>query len=116
MTRRINEGGPPSTSDWNEFERRQPASGAPPRWVFDRPQKTNPLPALNDDQVLRTAGRLYLALSLCVEALDNEAWDGRWGNRLMAAHTYARTVIGQASQLVDGHGAQGSEVSKEGQA
>jgi len=56
-----------------------------------------PLPDVTPEQISGTATRLYKALRLCVEALDREPWDGRWGNRLMQAHTYGRQTLEDAA-------------------
>lgn len=94
-TRRINEGHPPSTGEWNEFEARQPdlvpqrrrasatrARRAPP-----------PIPVLTPEQIAHHATQLHSAAVLMVEALDRELWDARWTNRLMQAHTIARSTL-----------------------
>ena len=97
---RINEGGPPTSHEWNEYEarlrdehlvlskhrHRVQGSGLPPQ-----------LPELTAEQIAGRAVRIEKALRMAVEALDREVWDGRWGNRLMQAHTYGRTVLEEAS-------------------
>jgi len=62
------------------------------------PGKPAPIPEATPEQIAGTATRLYKALRLCVEALDREPWDGRWGNRLMQAHSYGHAVLEDASQ------------------
>jgi hypothetical protein len=56
-----------------------------------------PLPELTVEQIAGRAIRLERALRICIEALDLETWDARWGNRLMHAHTYGRNVIEEAA-------------------
>jgi hypothetical protein len=96
---RINEGCPPTTHEWNEFERRQEPLPGADRLRMTLPKGTpKPLPEATPEQITGTAARLYIALRLCVEALDREPWDGRWGNRLMQAHTYGHGVLEYAAQ------------------
>ena len=96
---RINEGCPPTTHEWNEFERRQEPLPGADRLRMTLPKGTpKPLPDATPEQIAGTATRLYSALRLCVEALDKEPWDGRWGNRLMQAHTYGHGVLEHAAQ------------------
>jgi hypothetical protein len=102
--RRINEGHPPSTGEWNEFEARQPE-------VFERrsraaPKPTGrrgptPLPMLTDGQIVGNAKWLHARLVLLLDALDGEEWDGRWNNRLMAAWLSARRSIRDAATWKD---------------
>jgi hypothetical protein len=99
MRERINEGGPPSTHEWNEWEARQEQLPGSDRLRIRLPKSTpKPIPEATPEQIAGTATRLYKALRLCVEALDREPWDGRWGNRLMQAHTYGHTVLEYAAQ------------------
>jgi hypothetical protein len=117
--RRINEGHPPSTGEWNEFEARQPE-------VFERrpraaPKPTgrrgpDPLPMLTDAQIARKAKWIHARLVLLIDALDGEEWDGRWTNRLMSAWLAARNTVEDAAtwkedadgvaRLVEGHQAE----------
>jgi hypothetical protein len=102
--RRINEGHPPSTGEWNEFEARQPE-------VFERrsraaPKPTGrrgpaPLPMLTDEQIVGNAKWFHARLVLLLDALDGEEWDGRWNNRLMAAWLSARRSIRDAATWKD---------------
>ncbi len=99
MRERINEGGPPSTHEWNEWEARQEPLPGSDRLRVRLPKGQPPqIPDATPDQIAGTATRLYSALRLCVEALDREPWDGRWGNRLMQAHTYGHGVLEYAAQ------------------
>ena len=94
MRQRINEGGPPSSFEWNEWEAKQQPLPGSDRLRMTLPKGTpKPLPDATPEQISFTATRLYKALRLCVEALDREPWDGRWGNRLMQAHTYGRQTL-----------------------
>ncbi len=98
--RRINEGHPPSTGEWNEFEARQPE-------VFERrsraaPKPTGrrgpaPLPMLTDEQIARKATWIHARLVLLIDALDGEEWDGRWTNKLMSAWLAARNTVEDAA-------------------
>lgn len=97
--RRINEGHPPTTREWNEFEARQPQ-------VFERRRAAAkpagrrapaPLPMLTDEQIAGNAKWLHARLVLLLDALDAETWDGRWNNRLMAAWLSARASIKDAA-------------------
>jgi len=98
MKETINAGGPPTTREWNEFEARQPSLPGSDRLRMTLPKGTpKPLPEATPEQISGTAARLYKALRLCVEALDREPWDGRWGNRLMQAHTYGRQTLEDAA-------------------
>jgi len=99
MRERINEGSPPSTHEWNEWEARQEPLPGSNRLRVRLPKGQPPqIPDATPDQIAGTATRLYSALRLCVEALDREPWDGRWGNRLMQAHTYGHTVLEAAAK------------------
>jgi hypothetical protein len=96
---KINEGGPPTTRDWNEHEAR--FDDLSPKVLRNRVKprgKPAPIPDATPEQINGTATRLYSALRLCVEALNREPWDGRWGNRLMQAHTYGHAVLEDAAQ------------------
>lgn len=98
MRERINEGSPPSTHEWNEWEARQEQLPGSDRLRMRLPKGTpKPIPDATPEQIAGTATRLYKALRLCVEALDREPWDGRWGNRLMQAHTYGHAVLEAAA-------------------
>lgn len=99
--RRINEGHPPSTGEWNEFEARQPE-------VFERrsraaPKPTGrrgpaPLPMLTDEQIVAHAKWIHARLVLLIDAFDDAPWDDRWTNRLMSALLSARNTLEFASQ------------------
>ena len=96
---RINEGGPPTTHQWNEWEaKHQPLPGSDRLRMKLPPGKPAPIPDATPEQIAGTAARLYKALRLCVEALNREPWDGRWGNSLMQAHTYGHGVLEYAAQ------------------
>ena len=95
----INEGGPPTTHQWNEWEaKHQPLPGSDRLRMKLPPGKPAPIPDATPEQIAGTATRLYKALRLCVEALDREPWDGRWGNRLMQAHSYGHSVLEDAAK------------------
>lgn len=100
MSRRINECRPPTTGEWNEFERRQPDDMEPRRVAYKpRPRRAPPIvPALTPEQVAHHASRLHEAVVLLVESLDREIWDARWTNRLMHAHTFAHSMLNHAAQ------------------
>ncbi len=99
MRERINDGSPPSTHEWNEWEARQEPLPGSDRLRVTLPKGQPPqIPDATPDQIAGTATRLYIALRLCVEALNREPWDGRWGNRLMQAHTYGHGVLEYAAQ------------------
>jgi hypothetical protein len=53
---------------------------------------------LTPEQVQHQAKWLYTSVMLLVDALDREAWDGRWTNRLMHAHTFARNTLDDAAK------------------
>jgi hypothetical protein len=53
---------------------------------------------LTQEQVQHHAKWLYTSVMLLVDALDREAWDGRWTNRLMHAHTFARNTLEDAAK------------------
>ena len=91
----INERHPPSTGEWNEFERRQPDVVRQPRVARGPKASRAPtqLPALTPEQIAHHAAHLADAVTLLVEALDRELWDARWTNRLMQAHTIARSTL-----------------------
>ena len=95
----INDGGPPTTSEWNEWERKQagPArrSAVAPGTAKGVP---DPVPMLTPEQIQHQAKWLYTSVMLLVDALDREAWDGRWTNRLMHAHTFARNALEDAAK------------------
>jgi hypothetical protein len=95
IDRGINEGHPPSTGEWNEFEARQPDL-VPQRRPAFRTQGRRvppPIPVLTPEQIAHHATQLHAAALLMVEALDRELWDARWTNRLMQAHTIARSTL-----------------------
>ena len=95
---KINEGGPPTTRDWNEHEAR--FDDLSPKVLRNRvtPRgKADPLPELTPEQVAGRAVRLEKALRRLVEAFDVVAWDSRWTSRLNDAHSYGRKVIEEAS-------------------
>jgi hypothetical protein len=100
MSRRINEHRPPTTHEWNEFERRQPDDMEPRRVASKpRPRRAPPvIPALTPEQVAHHAKHLHEAVVLLVESLDREVWDARWTNRLMHAHTFAHSMLDHAAQ------------------
>jgi hypothetical protein len=95
---RINEGGPPTTREWNEHEARQEQlPGADRLFVYLGKGTPHALPELTPEQIAGRADRLEKALRMCMEALAREPWDERWTNRLMQAHDYGRKVITEAS-------------------
>jgi hypothetical protein len=95
----INDGHPPTTAEWNEWELKQagPArrSAVAPGTA---PGVPDPVPMLTPEQVQHQAKWLYTSVMLLVDALDREAWDGRWTNRLMHAHTFARNTLEDAAK------------------
>jgi len=95
----INDGGPPSTAEWNEWELKQagPARRSPVA-PGTAPGVPDPLPMLTPEQVQHHAKRLYATVMMLVDALDREAWDERWTNRLMHAHTFARNTLDDAAK------------------
>ena len=97
--RRIDEGHPPTTAEWNEFEARQggvgPKRSRPPKGGGVRPCPP-PLPMLTDEQIAANAKWIYTRLVLLLDVLDRESWDGRWNNRLMAAWLSARRTLNEA--------------------
>jgi len=97
--RGLNEGGPPSTGDYNEHERKQ-RDEIQPRRVSATTQKRKQivLPELTDAQVAARAKQIAKAMRMMVEAFSMEPLDGRWGNRLMQAHTHALQVIEDAAR------------------
>ena len=96
---RINEGGPPTTKDWNEHEARQEQlPGADRLFVRLGKGTPKPLPELTPEQIAGNAVRLERGLRYCLEALGMEPWDGRWSNRLMHAHHFGRAVVLDAAQ------------------
>jgi hypothetical protein len=107
VDRRINDGHPPSTGEWNEFEARQPE-------VFERrsraaPKPTGrrgpaPLPMLTDEQIVAHAKWIHARLVLLIDAFDDAPWDDRWTNRLMSALLSARNTLEFASQKGSGDG------------
>lgn len=99
MRERINLGCPPTTHEWNEWEARQRDEPGQQRRLRLPSIKGTPkaLPELTVEQIAGRAIRLEQALRICIEALDLETWDARWGNRLMHAHTYGRNVIEEAA-------------------
>ena len=104
--RGINEGHPPTTAEWNEFEARQggvgPKRSRPPKGGGVRPCPP-PLPMLTDEQIAANAKWIYTRLVLLLDVLDRESWDGRWNNRLMSAWLSARrTVRDAAKESIDG--------------
>ena len=100
MSRGINERHPPTTQEWNQHEARFGQIG-PKR---SRPAKAgerrgpDPVPMLTPEQVQRHAKWLYTATMLLIDALDGEPWDGRWTNKLMHAHLFARNAIKDAAK------------------
>ena len=100
--RSINEGHPPTTAEWNEWELKQagPArrSAVAPGTAKGVP---DPVPMLTPEQVQHQAKWLYTSVMLLVDALDREKWDGRWTNRLMHAHTFARNTLEDAAKWKD---------------
>jgi hypothetical protein len=100
MTRRINEGHPPSTGEWNEFEARQPEVFERRRRAAPKPtgrRGPDPLPMLTDAQIARKATWIHARLVLLIDALDGEEWDGRWTNKLMSAWLAARNTVEDAA-------------------
>jgi hypothetical protein len=99
ICRSINEGHPPTTAEWNEWELKQagPArrSAVAPGTA---PGVPDPVPMLTQEQVQHHAKWLYATVMMLVDALDREAWDGRWTNRLMHAHTFARNTLEDAAK------------------
>ena len=102
MSRRINEHRPPTTHEWNEFERQQPDDFVrrltAPKSAGPRRGPT-PLPLLTDAQIAHEAKWIYTRLNVLIDALDAEKWDGRWTNKLMQAWLSARRTIKDASTL-----------------
>ena len=100
-TRRINEGHPPSTGEWNEFEARQggigPHRSRPAKGGGKRRQKPS-LPMLTDEQIVAHAKWIHARLVLLIDAFDDAPWDDRWTNRLMSALLSARNTLEFASQ------------------
>lgn len=107
MTRRINEGHPPTTREWNEFEARQggigPHRSRPAKGVGKRRHKRS-LPMLTDEQIVAHAKWIHARLVLLIDAFDDAPWDDRWTNRLMSALLSARNTIEFASQKGSGDG------------
>lgn len=99
MRERINQGCPPTSHEYQEWEARQRDEPGQQRRVRLPSIKgtPKPLPELTVEQIAGRAIRLEKALRICIEALDREEWDGRWGNRLMHAHTYGRTALEEAA-------------------
>ena len=98
MRERINQGCPPTTHEFNEWEARQEQLPGADRSCVMFGKGTPPdLPELTPQQIAGRADRLEKALRMCMEALAREPWDGRWSNRLMQAHDYGRKVITEAS-------------------
>lgn len=101
MSRRINEGHPPSTREWNEFEARQggigPHRSRPAKSGGKRRQKPS-LPMLTDEQIVAHAKWIHARLVLLIDAFDDAPWDDRWTNRLMSALLSARNTLELASQ------------------
>ena len=98
--RRINEGHPPSTGEWNEFEARQPEVFERRRRAAPKPtgrRGPDPLPMLTDAQIARKATWIHARLVLLIDALDGEEWDGRWTNKLMSAWLAARNTVEDAA-------------------
>ena len=99
--RNINERHPPSTGEWNEFEARQggiaPTRSRPAKGGSRR-NSPKPLPMLTDEQIVANAKWIHARLVLLIDALDGEAWDGRWNNRLMAAWLSARRTLNDAAK------------------
>jgi len=98
--RRINEGHPPSTGEWNEFEARQPEVFERRRRAAPKPtgrRGPDPLPMLTDAQIARKATWIHARLVLLIDALDGEEWDGRWTSRLMSAWLAARNTVEDAA-------------------
>ena len=56
-----------------------------------------PMPTLTEEQIAHKATWLYGRLRVLVAALDDEQWDGRWGNKLMSAWLSARRTIRDAA-------------------
>lgn len=94
----INDGGPPTTAEWNEWERKQAGPARRSSVASGTDGKPAPLPMLTPEQVQNQAQWLYASVVLLVEALDREKWDGRWNNRLMHAHTFARNALEDAAK------------------
>jgi hypothetical protein len=98
--RGINEGHPPSTGEWNEFEARQPEVFERRRRAAPKPtgrRGPDPLPMLTDAQIARKAKWIHARLVLLIDALDGEEWDGRWTNKLMSAWLAARNTVEDAA-------------------
>jgi len=97
--RGLNEGGPPSTFEYNEQERKQDDDMYSRRVVATtQKRKQIVLPTLTDAQIAARAKQIAKAMAMMVEALSIEAWDARWSNRLMQAHTHALQVIEDAAR------------------
>ena len=98
--RGINEGHPPTTREWNEFEARQPEVFERRRRAAPKPtgrRGPDPLPMLTDAQIARKAKWIHARLVLLIDALDGEEWDGRWTNKLMSAWLAARNTVEDAA-------------------
>jgi hypothetical protein len=98
--RGINEGHPPTTREWNEFEARQPEVFERRRRAAPKPtgrRGPDPLPMLTDAQIARKATWIHARLVLLIDALDGEEWDGRWTNKLMSAWLAARNTVEDAA-------------------
>jgi hypothetical protein len=97
--RRLNEGGPPTTREYNEHERKQRDEIQPRRVsATTQKQKQIVLPTLTDEQIAARAKPIADAMRMMVEAFSMEPWDARWSNRLMQAHTRALTVLEDAAR------------------
>jgi len=97
--RGMNEGHPPTTREWNEFEAKQ-SDGLEERRAGGKPRTRRPppkVPELTPEQIAHYATQIHSAVVLLVEALDRELWDARWTNRLMHAHTIAHSMLTHAA-------------------
>jgi hypothetical protein len=97
--RGLNEGGPPSTFEYNEHERKQ-GDDMYSRRVVATTQKRKQivLPTLTDAQIAARAKQIAKAMRMMVEAFSMEPLDARWSNRLMQAHTHALQVMEDAAR------------------
>jgi hypothetical protein len=97
--RGLNEGGPPTTGEYNEHERKQ-RDEIQPRRVVATTQKRKQIvvPTLTDEQVAARAKQIAKAMRMMIEALSLEPLDARWSNRLMQAHTHALQVMEDAAR------------------
>lgn len=95
----LNQGGPPTTFEFNEHERKQRDEIQPRRVVAGtQKRKQIVLPTLTDEQIAARAKQIAKAMRMMVEAFSMEPLDARWSNRLMQAHAHALTVLEDAAR------------------